>query len=153
MSAIRAGGFAVGFGYLYGAAFGATFGALSTVGQAVAYRAGIRPSMDYEPAAHVRLTKLQFLAAVFRTVGYAVAGYIIALAEHGRAGAIGVGVKIGLAIGVVTTLSSACMPVIEWGADRVPEKRMGVFGIGLILIGFALQSVQYWVALLDVRLV
>ena len=24
------------------------------------------------------------------------------------------------------------------------EKRMGVFGLGLILIGFALQSVQYW---------
>jgi hypothetical protein len=27
---------------------------------------------------------------------------------------------------------------------------MGVFGVGLLLIGFALQSVQYWVALLDV---
>jgi hypothetical protein len=27
---------------------------------------------------------------------------------------------------------------------------MGVFGIGLILIGFTLQSFQYWVALLDV---
>ena len=150
MSAIRAGGFAVGFAYLHGAAFGAAFGALSTVGQAVAYRAGIRPSMDYQPAARPRLTKLQLLAAVFRTVGYAVAGYISALAAHGRAGAIGVGLKIGLAIGVVTAISSACMPVIEWGADRVPEKRMGVFGIGLILIGFALQSVQYWVALLDV---
>jgi hypothetical protein len=29
---------------------------------------------------------------------------------------------------------------------------MGVFGVGLILIGFALQSVQYWVALLDVSI-
>jgi hypothetical protein len=28
---------------------------------------------------------------------------------------------------------------------------MGVFGVGLILIGFALQSLQYWVALLDVK--
>ena len=26
-----------------------------------------------------------------------------------------------------------------------------VFGIGLILCGFALQSVQYWLALFDVR--
>jgi len=26
---------------------------------------------------------------------------------------------------------------------------MGMFGVGLILIGFSLQSVQYWVALLD----
>ena len=29
---------------------------------------------------------------------------------------------------------------------------MGVFGVGLILIGFSLQSVQYWVALLDVTI-
>ena len=34
-------------------------------------------------------------------------------------------------------------------ADNTPAKRMGVFGVGLILIGFALQSVQYWAALLD----
>jgi hypothetical protein len=27
---------------------------------------------------------------------------------------------------------------------------MGVYGVALILTGFALQSVQYWVALLDV---
>ena len=44
------------------------------------------------------------------------------------------------------------MPFVEWIADHVPEKRMGVFGVGLILIGFALQSVQYWVALLDVSI-
>jgi len=29
---------------------------------------------------------------------------------------------------------------------------MGVFGVGMILIGFALQSVQYWLALLDVSI-
>jgi hypothetical protein len=28
---------------------------------------------------------------------------------------------------------------------------MGVFGVGLILIGFGLQSVQYWAALLDLN--
>jgi hypothetical protein len=27
---------------------------------------------------------------------------------------------------------------------------MGVFGVGLIIVGFSLQSVQYWLALLDV---
>jgi len=35
-------------------------------------------------------------------------------------------------------------------ADHVPAKLMGVVGIGLILAGFALQSVQYWLTLLDV---
>src|ERR1700681_4905159 len=50
MSAIRGGGFALGAAYLYGGTFGATFGALSTVGQVLAYRAGIRPTIDYQPA-------------------------------------------------------------------------------------------------------
>jgi hypothetical protein len=152
MSAIRGGGFALGAAYLFGGTFGATFGALSTLGQAIAYRAGIRPTIDYQPAKRPRLTKHQFLAAVNRTVGYAVAGYISALAAGQRAKALSVGVKAGLVIGVVTAIASSFTPFIEWSADRVPEKRMGVFGVGLILIGFTLQSVQYWLALLDVSI-
>jgi hypothetical protein len=152
MSAIRGGGFALGAAYLYGAVFGAMFGALSTVGQVVAYRAGIRPTIDYQPATRPRLTKHQLLAAVNRTFGYAVAGYISALMAGQRVNALSVGVRTGLAIGVVTAIAGACTPFVEWSADHVPEKRMGVFGVGLILIGFALQSVQYWLALLDVSI-
>lgn len=43
-------------------------------------------------------------------------------------------------------------PYIEYYADNLTERRLGVFGIGLILLGFAMQSFQYWLALLDVRL-
>ncbi len=152
MSAIRGLGFALGAAYLYGPTFGAAFGAVSTVAQVVAYRAGIRPTLDYEPAPRPRLTKHQFLAAMNRTVGYAVAGYIIAIVTHPDANALGVGIKIGLGVGVVTAIVNACTSFIEWAADRVPEKRMGVLGVGLILIGFTLQSFQYWVALLDVNI-
>ena len=150
MCAIRGAGYGLGATYLYGGTFGAMFGALSTVGQAVAYRAGIRPTLDYQPATRPRLTKHQLLAAVNRTFGYAVAGYISAVTAHQHANALSVGVKAGLVIGVVTAIAGSCTPFVEWIADHVPEKRMGVFGVGLILIGFALQSVQYWVVLLDV---
>jgi hypothetical protein len=152
MSAIRGGGYALGAAYLYGPTFGAAFGALSTLGQVLAYRAGIRPTLDYQPATRPRLTKHQILAGVNRTVGYTAAGYISALAAHQRAHALGVGMKAGLAIGVVVAIVNACTPFIEWTADRIPEKRMGVFGVGLILVGFGLQSVQYWLALLDVSI-
>jgi hypothetical protein len=148
MSAIRGGGFALGATYLYGWTFGATFGALSAIGQVLAYRVGIRPTIDYQPATRPRLTRHQFLAVVNRTVGYAVAGCMSALAAHQRASALSVGVKAGLVIGAVTAIVSAWVPYVEWTADHVPEKRMGVFGVGLILAGFALQSVQYWVTLL-----
>ena len=152
MSAIRAGGFALGVAYLYGATFGATFGALSTVGQVIAYRLGIRPTLDYQPAKHPRLTKSHLLAAANRTFGYVVTGYISALTAGERATALSIGLKTGLVIGVATAVASPFTPFIEWIADHVPERRMGVFGVGLILIGFALQSVQYWLALLDVSI-
>jgi len=150
MSAIRGCGFALGTAYLYGGAFGALFGALSTVGQAVAYRFGVRPTLDYRPARRPRFSRLHLIAALNRTVGYAATGYICALVAHQRANALGIGAKAGLAIGGVTLIVGACTPLVEWNADHVPEKRMGVLGVGLILIGFALQSVQYWLALLDV---
>jgi hypothetical protein len=152
MGAIRGAGFGLGSAYLYGATFGAMFGALSTVGQAIAYQAGIRPTHDYQPAPRPRLTKYMFLAAVNRTVGYAVTGYVSSLVAHQREHAIATGLKAGLAIGVVTAIAGSCTPFVEWTADHVPAKRMGVFGVALILIGFTLQSVQYWATLLDVTI-
>jgi hypothetical protein len=150
MSAIRGCGFGLGASWQFGAPFGITFGVLSTVGQVAAYRMGIRPTTDYRPASRPRLTRFQLLAAANRTVGYMAAGYISSLIAQEREHAIAVGLKAGLAIGVVTAVIGSCTPFVEWQADHVPERWMGVFGIGLILVGFTLQSVQYWVALLDV---
>lgn len=147
MSAIRGVGFALGAAHLYGSVFGAAFGALSTVGQVIGYQAGMRPTIDYQPVARFRLTRHQFLGAVNRTFGYAFAGSISALAAHQRTNALTVGLKAGLVIGVVTAAATACTSAVEWGADHVPEKGMGVFGLVLMLIGFVLQSVQYWVTL------
>jgi len=150
MSAIRGCGFALGAAYSFGGLFGVTFGLLSTGGQAVAYRLGIRPSANYKPATRPHLTRLQLLAGVNRTVGYAVGGYLSSLVAHERAQALAVGLKAGITIGLVTVIAGSCTPFIEWTADHLPVRRMGVIGIGLILTGFALQSVQYWVTLLDV---
>lgn len=150
MSAIRGLGYALGSSYLFGGRFGVTFGLLSTTGQALAYQMGIRPTVGYKPATRPRLTRFQLLAALNRTVGYGITGYLSSLVAHNREHAIAVGIKAGLAIGVVTAVSGAFTPFIEWTADHMPARRMGVFGVGLILSGFALQSVQYWLALLDI---
>jgi hypothetical protein len=150
MSAIRGCGFALGASYLFGARFGVTFGVFSAAGQAIAYRIGIRPTADYKPATRPRVTRFQLLAAANRTVGYAVTGYVSSLVARQPEHAIAVGLKTGLALGLVTAIAGSFTPFIEWTADHVPQKRMGVFGVGLILVGFTLQSVQYWAALLDV---
>jgi len=149
-SAIRGLGFAVGAAHLYGWTFGGAFGVLSTVGQVVAYQIGIRPTLDYQASTRPRLTQRQFWSSVNRTIGYAVAGYISAAIAHQQTQAWAFGIKAGVAIGVVTAIVVTFVPFIEWRADHVPAKRMGVFGVGLILVGFALQAVQYWVAFMDI---
>lgn len=150
MSVIRGIGFGLGAAYLYGAKFGLTFGTLTAVGQTIAYQFGMRPTMEYGPSLRLLVTKFQLLGVLNRTVGYAVSGYLSAVIAGEREIAIGAGVKLGVAAGLLTLIVGACIPVIEWFADHAPERRMGVFGVVLLLIGFGLQSLQYWAALLEV---
>jgi hypothetical protein len=150
MSAIRGLGFAVGGLYSFGAPFALTFGALSTAGQSIMYRFGVRPDTDYKPDMRLRVTRFQLLAAANRTVGYAITGYLASLAARQPEHAIAIGLRAGLAIGLVSAIFGAFIPFVEWIADQMPQRRMGVIGVRLILIGFALQSVQYWLNLFDV---
>ena len=60
--------------------------------------------------------------------------------------------RVGLVTGIVTGVGITVNPYIEYYADHLPERRLGVFGIGLILCGFTLQSCQYWLSLFDVLL-
>jgi hypothetical protein len=149
-SAIRGCGHGIGAAWFFGPAFGIVFGALSTLGQVAAYRIGIRPTMEYLPAPRPRITLRQMLAALNRTAGYGIAAWLCAQLAHRPERALWFGLRIGLTVGLVTAVSSAFTPFVEWSADHIPEKRMGVFGVLLILLGFSLQSVQYWTALLDV---
>jgi hypothetical protein len=107
--------------------------------------------MEYLPAPRPRITPRQMLAALNRTAGYGIAAALLCaqLARQPER-ALSFGLRIGLTVGLVTAVSSASTPFVEWGADHIPEKRMGVFGVLLILLGFTLQSVQYWTVLLDV---
>jgi len=147
MSAIRGFGYGLGTAFLFGTMFGVTFGAFSTVGQVIGYRVGVRPSVDYSPSRRPRMSKFLFLAVVNRTVGYGIAGYVSTLIVHRREAALAFGLKVGLLVGVVTAIVTFFLPFIEWRADHMPVKRMGVIGVVMLLIGFALQSVQYWVTL------
>src|SRR5260370_22998759 len=61
-------------------------------------------------------------------------------------------IRVGLVTGIVTGVGITVNPYIEYYADNLPSRRLGAFGIGLILCGFALQSLQYWLALFHVRL-
>ena len=151
-SAIR--GFGYGFG-LYprlGFGFAIAFAILVTLGQIFAYSYGMRPAIDYEAARRPRLTWRQSRGTLVRTVGFMATALICSAFSHHVDHAWSFAIRVGLVIGIVTALGATVNPYIEYYADNLPERRLGAFGIGLILCGFALQSFQYWLALFDVRL-
>jgi hypothetical protein len=151
-SAIRGFAFAAGLYRILGFGFAIAFAVLITAGQVFAYARGMRPAMDYAASRRPRLTRRQFWGTVIRAVGYMVTALIcsafIQHVDHPWFFAI----RVGLVTGIVTGVGATVNPYIEYYADNLPERWLGVFGIGLILCGFALQSLQYWLALFDVRL-
>lgn len=148
-SAIRGVAFGAGLYRVVGLRFAAVFALLITVGQVFGYSRGISPTMDYVASRRPRLTRRQFWGTVVRTFGYFAAALMCSALVHHVNWSFAI--RIGLVTGIVTGLGQTVNPYIEYYADNLPERWLGVFGIGLILCGFALQSLQYWLTLFDVN--
>jgi hypothetical protein len=153
-SAIRGFGYGAGLYRILGFRYAIAFGILVTIGQVFAYSRGMRPAIDYAAARRPRLSRRQFWGTVVRTLGFMATALICSAFPflHHVDHAWWFAIRVGLVIGIVTGVGTTVNPYIEYYADKLPERRLGVFGIGLILCGFALQSFQYWLALLDVHL-
>jgi hypothetical protein len=151
-SAVRGSAFGAGLYRALGLRYAIAFATLITIGQVIAYARGMRPAIDYTADRHPRLTRRQFWGTVIRTCGYIATALICSALVHHIEHAWRFAIRVGLVTGLVTGVGITVNPFIEYYADILPERRLGVFGIGLILCGFALQSLQYWLALFDVHL-
>jgi len=151
-SAIRGIAFGLGMSHLLGMRYGAIFAILITLGQTTAYFFGVRPSIDYSTSRKPRFTRRQFRAMVMRILGFIVATLICSALVHHVDHPWAFAIRGGLVIGIATGVGTIINPFIEYYADHLPTQRLGAFGIVLILCGFLLQSLQYWVSLLDIRL-
>jgi hypothetical protein len=147
-SLVRGACFGLGSALLFGWRFGVWFGALSTIGQIVAYRMGITPTLGLDAR---RQRRKYLLGVANRTIGYALAGLVSAAAaqEQSRT-ALLFGVGMGVAIGMISALMGVIGPLIERWADSLPMRRLGVFGTFLVLGGFLLESIEHWLVLFDV---
>lgn len=149
-SAIRAVGFGAGLYRILGFPYAATFAVLITLGQISAYMRGMRPGLDYAASRRPRFTRRLMWGTVVRTVGYiATALLCSALVRHVDHPWL-FALRLGLVTGVVTAVGFSFNPYIEYYADNLPERRLGVFGIWLVFCGFLLQSFQYVAVLLDI---
>lgn len=151
-SAIRGVAFGAGLYRILGLEFALAFGILITVGQLFAYSRGLRPAMEYSASRRPRLTRRQLWGTVIRTVGYIATALVCSALVHRVDHTWSFATRVGLVTGLVTGVGATVYPYIEYSADNLPERWLGGLGIGLILFGFALQSLQYWLALFDVHL-
>jgi hypothetical protein len=151
-AAIRGFAFGAGLYRIVGLGFAIAFAILITVGQVFGYSRGISPVMDYVASRRPRLTRRQFWATVVRTVGFMATALICSHLVHHVDHPWSFAIRVGLVTGIVTGVGQTVVPYIEYYADNLPQRWLGAFGIGLILCGFGLQSLQYWLALFDVSL-
>jgi hypothetical protein len=151
-AAIRSAGFGAGLYGIVGFQFAAAFAVLNAIGQIFGYSRGVRPGMDYSRSRRPRLTRRQFSSTVVRSLGFIVTALICSAFVHHVDHPLLFALRVGLVTGIVTGLFQTVNPFIEYFADNLPERTLGVVGVGLMLCGFALQSFQYWLALLDVHI-
>ena len=137
---------------MLGFGFAIAFAILVTLGQIFAYSWGTRPGMDYAADRRPHLTRRKFWGTVIRALGFMVTAMICSAFIQHVDHAWSFAIRVGLVTGIVTGVGATVNPYIEYYADNLPERWLGAFGIGLILCGFTLQSLQYWLALIDVRL-
>jgi hypothetical protein len=149
-SAIRATAFSAALYPQVGLRFAVAYAALLTGGQVVAYARGVRPSGRYLDS-RPKYMRMYWSSTAVRTFGYIGAALLcsrlVRHIEHPWLFAT----RLGVVTGIVTALGMAFSPHIEHYADNLPQRRMGVVGIALMFCGFALQSVQYWLAVFDVH--
>jgi len=150
-SAVRASAFSAALYPQVGLRFAILYACLLTAGQVLAYMWGVRPSLVYSTSRRPVFSRLLFRATLLRTAGYiAAALFCSALVRHVEHPWL-FATRLGVVTGLVTGLGMAFSPHVEYYADHLPQRRMGVVGIGLMFCGFALQSLQYWLAVFDVR--
>jgi hypothetical protein len=149
-SAIRGFGFGAGLYRTLGLPFAFAFATIITLGQIFAYARGIRPGMDYASSRRPRFTGRQFRASLVRTAGYIATALVCSAFVRHVDQAWPFALRVGIVTGLVTTAGTIVNPYVEYYADNMPERRLGVLGIWIVFCGFVLQSVQYLVVLFDV---
>jgi hypothetical protein len=127
-AAIRSAGFGAGLYPIVGFQFAAAFAVLNAMGQVFAYSRGVRPGMDYSRSRRPRLTRRQFSTTVVRSLGFIVTALLCSAFVHHVDHPLLFALRVGLVTGIVTWLFQMVNPFIEYFAENLPERTLGVFG-------------------------
>lgn len=126
----------------FGVHFALRFGLASVVGLYFVYALHFSPTYDYGALTKLRFNRHILMAAILRGLVIGAAGALAGWNRH-TGYCFRLGVEIGLIAGLVSIVTGIVSPMVEWGVENMPEKRLAVVGFFLIFLGLVLQSVQY----------
>lgn len=131
-----------------GVNFGTAFGLLTGASYATGFSPSYAQPFDVRP----RVSKQNVIASIWRMLIATTAGLVSALLPTSSTHSLLLGLKLGLAAGMVSAVVGTFSPSIEWWIEHLPKRQLGTIGLSLIFLGVLLQSVQYWVVVWDVPL-
>ncbi|HTT77724.1 MAG TPA: hypothetical protein VMF50_17300 [Candidatus Binataceae bacterium] len=121
--------------------FGIAFGLLSGAAMHITYELGYGTT-QYRSYQRPRIERKTVTGAILRGVGIGLAG-VFSGAVTGRPEAFLYGVEIGLVAGTLNTTVAIISPMVEWWGEHLPDRALGGYGAVMVLIGSALQTLQY----------
>jgi hypothetical protein len=125
--------------------FGTAFGVLSGLVMLISYELGYG-TIEYRAYQRPQIEWRTALPGLMRGVAIGLAGAISG-AVTGRSEAFLYGIQIGLVAGVLNTSVAILSPSVEWWGDHLPDRALGGYGAFLMLVGSALQTLQYVIPL------
>jgi hypothetical protein len=121
--------------------FGIAFGLMSAAVMHISYELGYG-TMEYRAYQRPRIARDTVIPALFRGIGIGLAGAVSG-ALTGRPEAFQYGIEIGLVAGTLNSAVAIVSPTVEWWGENLPDRALGGYGAILVLIGSALQTLQY----------
>jgi hypothetical protein len=127
--------------------FGIAFGVLTVLAMIITDELGFGTNI-YGTYRKPGLDRRLAVAGVIRGILIGVAG-VLGGAIAREADALWYGVEIGVVVGVLVNVVAILSPSVEWWVENLPDRALGGYGAFLVLIGSALQTVQYVMPLIS----
>ena len=121
--------------------FGIAFGALTALAMIIIYELGFGTN-TYRSYKKPRFERRVAAAGIIRGSLIGLAGVLGGAIARER-GALWYGIEIGVVVGTLVNIVTIASPPVEWWVENLPDRALGGYGAFLVVIGSALQTVQY----------
>jgi len=132
--------------------FGIAFALLGTVALTLSYATFGMVGLDTPEWIRPKIDAMTLIVGSSRGLAYGAAAVLSALLLR-ETKEIWFGVWVGIVTGVSSSLLIILTPSVGWWADNLPVRRLGAYGALLVVIGSAIQALQYLLPILGIAIV